>query len=165
MEPQELAAAIGPLWADLQQVGLIAKDASWGTVAGALGGLGATLTAALNIYRGPRLQNLATDLAARLPVAKWLVWDNLPGWARKAAPLVISALPFASLAASGKMSWAAAGIAAFTTGVTSIGGHHGRERAGHIAAPVTLRLPPKLRKVTSLVVPLPKGFQAPVIRK
>lgn len=165
MDPQEIATAIGPLWADLQQIGLIAKDASWGTVAGALGGLGAILTTILSVYRGPRLQNLAMDLQARVPLAKWLVWDNLPGWARKLVPFVASALPFASMAATGQMSWAAAAIAALATGGTAIGAHHGREGAGKAAAPVTSRLPPKVRRVASIFVPLPKGFQAPVIRK
>ena len=150
---QQSIGDLGPLWAQLKDLGIIAKDAEWGTAAGLLIGLGAVLTGAINLYRGPTVQALAGRLVlANVPWAHWLVWDNLPTWARMLAPTLGSALPAMAGAAAGLTSWPVALAGAVVAAVSSVGAHHLREILGSVATPVTHKLPGPARAVTGIML-------------
>lgn len=128
------------------------KGMGW-TVAGVAAGL----VGAIRLWQKPLAQNLAQDLAARFPAARFLVWDELPLWAKFLVPFVGALVAGAAGALTGAVSWPAAIVGALVAGVTAILGHHGTKAAGTAIAPLTSRLSPTARAALSIVVPGPKA--------
>lgn len=145
MDPQ-----LVELLAGLQGLGLELKGVGWGW-AGAVG----ALVGVIRIWRSTAAQaQIAEILVKRWPQLRWLLWDEMPVWARFVVPFVGAMGAGAITAAAGGMSWAAAVVGAVGVGVSSILTHHGTKAAGAALTPVTDKLHPSISRPVSLVFPI-----------